>query len=194
MEEYRRMRHAQPEPTKDSKRRPMITHSYLVSLCEYNEKYTTPHLNDSLLLNMKGFATIENLEEYYNLKSVYLNNNIIRRIENIAFLGQLKCLYLQNNLIEKIEGLDTLNELDTLNLSHNYITRVEGLTNCEKLTNLDLSKNKLGSLESIEELGLNPGLGTVALMENEIDYSPEVLGLFKGMLGMKVIHMKGSFF
>ena len=34
----------------------------------------------------------------------------------------------------------------------------------------------------------------MSLVENEIDYSPEVLGLFKGMVGMKVIHMKGSAF
>lgn len=192
MEDYLRKRHGKPEPPRNEKKIPIITLDYCKALCEYEEKYSQPYLNDSICLNMKGFAKIENLEEYFNLKSLYLNGNIIKKIENIQFLMTLKCLYLQNNLIEKMEGLEGLRELDTLNLSHNYIEKIEGLEHCTCLTNLDMSRNKLKGYESVEHLSKCHSIGTVALIENELDYDLPTFEVFKKMEGLKVIHLKAN--
>ena len=42
----------------------------------------------------------------------------------------MRSLFLQENLIKDIEGLDNLKELVVLNLNDNIIEKVSGLGNC----------------------------------------------------------------
>ena len=49
---------------------PIITKDYLRDLCESLKMYSTPELNDSLYLQNKGFIKIENLEDYFNIKTL----------------------------------------------------------------------------------------------------------------------------
>ena len=55
----------------------MLTESYLKKLCEQNGQFSSPALNDVLYLNFLGFRAIENLEEYTNLKSIWLESNCL---------------------------------------------------------------------------------------------------------------------
>jgi hypothetical protein len=41
-------------PETDEKGTPIITHKYLVDLCEELDQWTSPHLNDFLYLHYKG--------------------------------------------------------------------------------------------------------------------------------------------
>ena len=74
--------------------------------------YETPEYNDSLYLNYEGFNEIDNLFPYINIKSLFLEGNIISKIKNISHLTKLRGLYLQNNVIKEISFscLNGLNE------------------------------------------------------------------------------------
>ena len=63
-----------------------ITPAYLKEHCRDNDLYMTPHLNTVLYLHHKGFKTIENLEAYSGLKTIWLENNSIKVIENLRYL------------------------------------------------------------------------------------------------------------
>jgi dynein assembly factor 1 len=52
-----------------------ITSKYLRQLCKDQGRYTTPELNETLHLHMKGFTKIENLDEYTGLRALWLQGN-----------------------------------------------------------------------------------------------------------------------
>jgi len=66
-------------------------------LCIKDDLYEQPYLNSKLYLHYQGFKKIENLEEYKNLKTLWLENNCLTKIENIGHLQELNSLFLHNN-------------------------------------------------------------------------------------------------
>lgn len=182
-----------PEVPKDERGRYCITKDFLKKQCESQGGYSTPRLNDSLHLSSKGFSKIEELEDYFAIKTIYLDSNNFNKIENLEKLTDLRCLFLQSNLIERIENLDELTLLDTLNLSNNKISKVEGLSNQLVLTNLDLSSNLLKSVESLQGLAEIPSLVSVNLSSNQIEGSEEsLISLFSSMPNLRCLSLKGN--
>ena len=69
-----------------------MTKQALLDICKDNQLYRTPSLNDKLYCNFKGFASIENLEEYTALKALFLEGNVIESMDGLSHLKELRCL------------------------------------------------------------------------------------------------------
>lgn len=74
----------QKEVEKNDSGNTIMSKATLKVICENNELYEYPEFNSKLLLQFKGFLKIENLEEYVNLKAIFLNNNCLSKIENLS--------------------------------------------------------------------------------------------------------------
>ena len=77
----------------------IITKDYLRRLCVSNGQFETPYLNDCLYLHYKGFHKIEHLDEFWAVKTLWLENNALKKIEGLEKLEQIRMLYLQNNML-----------------------------------------------------------------------------------------------
>lgn len=190
-----RLYQQKPEPEDESKR---ITKQFLKNLLRSDIKlyYCTPNLNDALYLHYKGFEAIENLEEFADLKVLYLESNCIAKIENLSNKSKLRCLYLQENLIRKIENLETLESLVTLNLSDNFITTIEGLDKNLELETLQLKRNKIGinGLSDIEHLAKLKKLSSLDVSNNHIDCEnyEDFIQILEKMESLAVLYLQNN--
>ena len=103
-------------PRNDDDNTTTITKQWLKDICECQQGFRTPRLNNQLLMQRKSVQRIENLEEYINVVSLWLQENGIKVIENLDHFSKLKSLYLNSNFIKRIEGLEALSCLEDLNL------------------------------------------------------------------------------
>ena len=182
-----------PEPEKNERGYRIITEDYCKKLCEYNGGYEYPHLNANLYLHFQGFHKIQNLDNFINLKVLYLENNCLDKIENLSNLKSLTCLYLQNNYIKEIENLENNTNLVILNLSNNKIKTIKNLEKLQKLENLYIEKNYLSSLESLQGLLEVKKLILLDLQNNEINENSEgILSLLEQIEKLKVLYLKGN--
>mmetsp|Transcript_23082 Transcript_23082/g.48049 ORF Transcript_23082/g.48049 Transcript_23082/m.48049 type:complete len:525 (-) Transcript_23082:273-1847(-) len=149
-------------------RQPAMTSKELKRIALEHNGYATPSLNDKLYLHFKGYAKIENLEEYTGLNALFLEANGLSTIQGLDQLHKLRCLYLQKNLISTIKGLDQLQSLVQLDLSENRITKLEGLSSLPNLSTLNVSKNALSDVASISHLKECKAIAVVDLSHNKI--------------------------
>jgi hypothetical protein len=71
-----------------------MTKPALKKLCRELKLYNTPEINDRLYLHYKGFARIENLDEYTGLRVIYLEGNGFTKIEGLENQTELRHLYV----------------------------------------------------------------------------------------------------
>uniref|UniRef100_A0A1A9WER6 Dynein axonemal assembly factor 1 homolog n=1 Tax=Glossina brevipalpis TaxID=37001 RepID=A0A1A9WER6_9MUSC len=136
---------------------------------------------------------IECLEEYTELKCLWLECNAISEIQGLENQSKLKCLFLQSNLIQRIENLDFCKELDTLNLSQNHIRKIEncGTNSLPVLNTLNLSSNYIRDSEGLKELENCQNLSVLDLSNNRID-DILVVKIFSKMPELKVLVLHGN--
>ena len=58
----------------------ILSENNLKMLCEEDGLYEYPEMNKKIYLHYKVIDRIYGLEKYVNLKSLYLENNVIRKI------------------------------------------------------------------------------------------------------------------
>ncbi|XP_034472044.1 dynein assembly factor 1, axonemal homolog [Drosophila innubila] len=170
-----------------------MTEKGLRDLCKKDKLYQTPRLNDVLYLHYQGYQYIECLEEYTELKCLWLECNAISEIEGLDKQAKLKCLFLQNNLIKRIDNLASCPELDTLNLSSNHIRKIENISSdiLPVLNTLNISSNYLKDSESLAHLVQCKTLAVVDLSNNRID-DILVVKIFEQMPCLKVLVLQGN--
>lgn len=168
-----------------------MTKPLLKKLCKDNGLYGTPSINDKIYLHYKGFPCIENLDEYTDLKVIWLEGNGLQKIEGLENQKMLKTLYLQENIFDKIEGLDAQVELDTLNLSKNYITKVENIAHMKVLSTLNLAHNRLKTYDDLKEILTCPSIQVLDLQQNRLE-DPAVIDLFAQIPDLRVLYMMGN--
>ncbi|XP_022226571.2 dynein assembly factor 1, axonemal homolog [Drosophila obscura] len=170
-----------------------ITAKGLREICKRDKLYQTPRLNDVLYLHFQGYQCIENLDEYTELKSIWLESNAISEIQNLTKLTKLKCLYLQNNLITKMENLECCRELDTLNVSQNHIRKIEniGTDILPVLNTLNITSNYLTDSASLAALVECKTLSVLDLANNRID-DILIVKIFEQMPSLKVLVLQGN--
>ena len=168
-----------------------MTSALLKKYCKDNGLYSTPSINDKIYLHYKGFRCIQNLDEYVNLKCIWLEGNGLSRIEGLDKLTILRTIFLQENIIEKIENLDYQLELDTLNLSKNYIKKIENLSHLKKLTSLNLSHNQLTSAADIKQLAELEAIQTIDVQYNKI-VDTEIVEILSSLPDLRVLYLIGN--
>lgn len=173
-----------------------MTKKAIVDTCMKHGLYVVPELNDVLYLHYKGFSKINELDEYVNVKTLWLNNNSITTISGLSTLVNLSTLYLQDNLIDTIEGLDGLSSLETLILSNNYISTISGLSNLKNLTSIELDHNQIRNFRSLEGLTECPSLENVNISHNKIvlenNNEDLLFDILKKLPNLKVLRMEGN--
>ena len=168
-----------------------MTLNKILSICKKRNLYTFPELNEELFLNFGGFDNISSLEQFINLKSLWLNNNSIHIMENLNTLSNLVCLYLNYNVIEEISGLDKLENLEILVLSHNYIKKISGLENCKKLHTIEIDHNKISDLDDYIHLKNVPSLHVINIGGNKIE-SEDFLSVISELPNLSVFKLEGN--
>uniref|UniRef100_A0AAR2K2S5 Dynein assembly factor 1, axonemal n=1 Tax=Pygocentrus nattereri TaxID=42514 RepID=A0AAR2K2S5_PYGNA len=165
-----------------------ITKAFLRDHCN---KTTVPDalLNDTLYLHFKGLSF--GLEEYTDLRCLWLECNGIEKIENLQNQTELRCLFLQQNLIHTLENLEPLSKLSTLNVSNNYIRVIQNISCLSKLSTLQISHNALESVHDIAELCCCPSISVLDLSHNRLN-DPEMITILEKMPDLRVLNLMGN--
>ena len=116
---------------------PSMTKEWLRSSCRESGGYVSPPLNDILYLHFKGFARIQNLEEYTQVKSIFLEGNCLEELDGLEHCVNLRCLFAQQNCICGISPtLPT--SIATLNVSQNNISILDNIARLPSLQTLSV--------------------------------------------------------
>ena len=180
-----------PPASRTSDPLPVHTQRRPMQACKDNGGYTTPRLNDKLFLNFHGFATIENMEEYEDLKAIFLEGNCLQSLEGLPPLPSLRCLFVQQNVIREISHLDSCPNIDTLNIANNRIRIVSGLDAQTCLNTLNLAHNQISSVEDVQHLLAVTTLSVLDLSHNKIE-DEAVIDLLKQMKNLRCLYLQGN--
>jgi dynein assembly factor 1 len=171
----------------------MLTKKMVLESCEKNGLYRTPNLNDKLYLHFKGLTDIANLEEYDQIRVLWIEGNCIREIKGLEKNVELRHIYLHQNMLDEIgTGLQHLVHLVGINLSENFITKITDLSSLVSLSTLQLKSNRLATYEDIAGIAtLPPTLQVLDLGHNKIE-DARVIDLLEGLPNLSCLYLHGN--
>jgi len=168
-----------------------MTAKAVQAICKETGGYNTKNLNEKLYLHFKGWAKIENLEEFTGARVVWLEGNGLQKIEGLQNLTGLRQIYLQQNCIKDIENLEGLEEVRALNLSENFVEKIDNISCLPNLETIQLNNNHLETLESVEHLRDCPQIRVVELSKCKLE-DPEIIDVFESMPELKLLKLDGN--
>lgn len=136
------------------------------------------NLNDNHITSCEGFEAAK----LPSLMTLQLRHNQLTTTLGIENFRNLKHLFIANNEIQSLEGIQTLDNLEILHLRNNQITSfdnnfIEGKN--KKLRYINFRANSISKFSEIKKLSVLPELQCISLLENPIveeqDYRIEVL-------------------
>ena len=149
----------------------------------------------SLFLNNNNISDLKPLAELTKLTALYLNNNNISDLKPLAKLTNLTKLFITNNQIADIKPLTSLTGLTWIYLNKNHISDLTPLANLTKLVDISLSDNVISDITPLKNL---TNLETLDLGRNQVsDFTPLTsLTDYPGLLGASnqtiTLHTKSS--
>jgi internalin A len=106
-----------------------------------------------LALNFKGLTSLEGIQHFTSLQTLYLAGNGITDLTPLQSLRNLQYLDISNNAITDLGPLTKLSNLQGLDFSYNQLTDIQALANLTDLRYLDFSYNDgVGVLEPLRNL------------------------------------------
>ena len=93
----------------------------------------------TLMLFGKLITSIEGIENFKNLTSLYLYSNNLTDLTPLAGLSNLTILYLNSNKISDLAPLASLSNLNWLNVKCNQISNMDVLQSLPNLTHIVLN-------------------------------------------------------
>lgn len=173
-----------------------MTKEALTAICRENEDlYITPHLNDRLYAGHCGFSSIEFLEPYTGLKSLFLNGNALVNVIGLPNFAELTCLFLQQNGLESLQGLsEAAPQLKILDVSQNCLGSLDGIGSCTRLETLVAAHNKITSSADIRDVMSCTAIETLDLQYNQIGTSDfeSILSSLAELQSLKCLYLKGN--
>ncbi len=145
--------------------------SAIRSWLKYDGEWTREYMAtvDTLDIGEANITNISGVEQFPNLKELYLNQNNISDISILSKMPQLETISLRVNNITDISPLAGLVNLDRLFIHENQISDISVLQNLENLTTLTVYKNSITDISPIlnlEKLDL-----AYVCLENDIPQS-----------------------
>merc|ERR1712093_515274 len=168
-----------------------MTAKAVQAICRETGGYNTMSLNEKLYLHFKGWAKVENLEEFTGARVVWLEGNGLQKIEGLQTCTGLRQIYLQQNCIKDIENLEGLEEVRALNLSENFVEKIENVSCLPNLETIQLNNNHLETLESVEHLRDCPSIRVIELSKCKLE-DPAIIDVFESMPQLKLLKLDGN--
>ena len=115
----------------------------------------TPLTKDKELdIQKNGLSSLpHNSSDADTVTCIYAGENKITEINSDFCYFNLKELYLNDNLLNNISGLSNSKDLEILCLSYNHIENIKPLTELKKLTFLDIASNhKFSDIQSLIQM------------------------------------------
>lgn len=125
-------------------------------------------INNSNILNLKGFSNKENLDylsltgcnandfssiaDFVNLETLILNNTAVKRFPPLQRLTKLQRVEANHTQIEDLTSLPKLSSLKVLMLKNASLKRLNGIKNLPALEHLDISNTSVSSISALEHL------------------------------------------
>ena len=71
------LKHEREKVRKDDDGHTIMTNENLINICLEENLYEFPKLNSKLYLGFRSITKIQNLNEFVNLSTLYMENNVI---------------------------------------------------------------------------------------------------------------------
>lgn len=170
-----------------------MTPELVADICKERHLWSQPHLNTQLFLHGKGFDAIQGLEDYCNVRALYLGNNNISSIQGLFRMSDLRNLHLEGNRIPCIENLGSNLELRHLNLESNAIRTIGDISHLTKLEYLNVAKNLIDKLEDLDGIKSISSLTNLDISFNHIEAHEGVVEFFSDLSHqLKILRYHGN--